>query len=115
MSAADNAVTFKTVVNTIAARYGLCADFSPKPLAELAGNGMHINISARAADGREVMPQVIAGIMKHIRQITVFLNTTEGSYQRLGNHKAPHYVSWSHENRSQLIRIPAADRLHRRA
>lgn len=28
---ADNAVTFRGVVNTVAARNGLCADFSPKP------------------------------------------------------------------------------------
>ncbi|MDO4484710.1 MAG: glutamine synthetase family protein [Clostridia bacterium] len=115
MSAADNAITFKTVVNTVAARNGLCADFSPKPMDELAGNGMHINISAKAKDGRDVLPQVIAGIMAHIRDITVFLNTAEASYRRLGNHKAPRFVSWSRENRSQLIRVPAADAVHRRA
>lgn len=115
MSAADNAITFKTVVNTIAARNGLCADFSPKPFEELAGNGMHINISAKADDGRDVMNGVIAGILKHIKDITVFLNTAESSYKRLGSHKAPRFVSWSDANRSQLIRIPAADSSHRRA
>ena len=48
LTAADHAITFKTVVSTIAARYGLWADFSPKPFAQLAGSGMHINISASA-------------------------------------------------------------------
>ena len=67
MTAADNAVTFRTVVNTIAARNGLCADFSPKPFADLAGSGMHINISARRQDGTDVQPQIIAGLLAHIR------------------------------------------------
>ena len=115
LTAADNAVTFRTVVNTIAARNGLCADFSPKPFAELAGSGMHINISAQRADGSDPLPQIIAGLMAHIREITVFLNTTEGSYRRLGNHKAPKFVRWSYGNRSQLIRVPAADKHHQRA
>ena len=47
--------------------------------------------------------------------MTVFLNSTEGSYARLGQMKAPRFVSWSHENRSQLVRIPAAEKEYRRA
>lgn len=115
LTAADNAVTFRAVVNTIAARSGLCADFSPKPLAAQAGNGMHINISAKSASGRDVMPQIIAGVLAHIREMTLFFNTVEGSYRRFGSKKAPRYVSWSSENRSQLIRIPAAQGEYRRA
>ena len=107
--AADNAVTFKAVVNTVSALSGLFADFSPKPLEGIAGNGMHINFSAKSKDGEDVMPYIIAGVLSHIREITVFLNTTENSYQRFGAHKAPKYVSWSYENRSQLIRIPASE------
>ena len=114
LSAADNAVTFRAAVNTVAARNGLCADFSPKPLETQAGNGMHINISAGSKDG-EVMPSVLGGILKHIREITLFLNRTENSYKRFGSHKAPIYVSWSKENRSQLVRIPAAKGEYRRA
>lgn len=115
LTAADDAVTFQAVVNTIAARNGLYADFSPKPLDNQAGNGMHINFSAKSADGHDVMPQVIAGILSHIREITVFLNRTEASFQRFGSYKAPKFVSWSNENRSQLIRIPAAEGEYRRA
>ena len=47
--------------------------------------------------------------------MTAFLNPCESSYRRLGGHKAPRYVSWSHENRSQLVRIPAASGEYRRA
>ena len=115
LTAADNAITFKAVVNTIAARNGLKADFSPKPLESMPGNGMHINISAKAKDGRDVMPQVISGILEHICEITAFLNTTADSYKRFGSNKAPKYVSWSSENRSQLVRIPAADGEYKRA
>ena len=112
---ADNAVTFRGVVNTVAARNGLCADFSPKPLENRSGNGMHINISVRSEDGGDALPQVIAGILSHISDMTSFLNTTEDSYLRFGSNKAPRYISWSSENRSQLIRIPAAEGEYRRA
>ena len=101
-------------MNTIAARNGLWADFSPKPLEDQPGNGMHINFSVQNA-GEDGMPHVIAGILRHIPEMTVFLNTTEGSYRRFGSHKAPRYISWSQENRSQLIRIPAATGEYRRA
>ena len=112
---ADNAVTFRSVVNTVAARNGLCADFSPKPLENRSGNGMHINISVKSENGDDTLPRVIAGILSHISDMTVFLNTTEDSYLRFGSNKAPRYISWSSENRSQLIRIPAAEGEYRRA
>ena len=115
LTAADNAVTFRAVVNTVAARNGLYADFSPKPLEDEAGNGMHINFSARSRDGRDVMPRVIAGILRYCPEMTVFLNRTEDSYRRLGSKKAPRYITWSGENRSQLVRIPAAAGEYRRA
>ena len=107
VKAADDAVTFRTVVNTVALRNGLAADFSPKPLRSEPGNGMHINLSARSSTGEDIMPQVIAGILSHIADMTAFLNTTPASYQRFGSYKAPRYISWSPENRSPLIRIPA--------
>lgn len=115
ITAADDALTFRSVVLAVAARNGLCADFSPKPIENKAGNGMHINFSAKRADGADIMPHVIAGILAHIREITVFLNITESSYKRFGSNKAPKYISWSGENRSQLIRIPAAQGEYRRA
>lgn len=115
ITAADNAITFRSVVNTIAARNGLYADFSPKPLEDQPGNGMHINISVKKSGAADVMPQVIAGTLEHIRDMTIFMNTTADSYLRFGSNKAPKYVSWSSENRSQLIRIPAASGEYKRA
>ena len=107
LSAADNAVTFKSVVRTVAARNGLCADFSPKPLADESGNGLHINLLLRSSSGRFIGAEAfMAGIMEHIKEMTAFLNPLEESYKRLGEKGAPKYITWSHENRSQLIRVP---------
>lgn len=114
LSAADNAMHFKTVVKTAALRNGLYADFSPKPLAGEAGNGMHINMSIKCQDGTDRSEAFLAGVLAHVREITAFLNPVEGSYRRLGEHKAPRYITWSPENRSQLIRIPAAQGEYRR-
>ena len=108
LSAADNSVTFKTVVKTVAARNGLNACFDPKPIANAAGSGMHINVSPNMPKGGDCFYPFMAGVLEHISEITLFLNPTAQSYLRLGSHKAPQYISWSPENRSQLIRIPAA-------
>lgn len=108
LSAADNAVTFKSVVKTVAARNGLYADFSPKPLENCAGNGLHINMSVRDKSGKELIDALIPALLEKTGEITLFLNPVADSYKRLGNNKAPTYISWSAQNRSQLIRIPAA-------
>ena len=108
VTAADNAMNFITVVKACAMNNGLFADFSPKPLKNESGNGMHINMSVKSADGRDVTPGFMAGVMNRVREITAFLNPSEDSYRRLGEKKAPKYITWSHENRSQLVRIPAA-------
>ena len=119
LSCADNFITFKSVVRTIAARDGLFASFMPKPFPDKSGSGMHINLSLfkdginlftnRGNFHSPVAHSFIAGVMRRIPEITLFLNPTANSYRRLGAFEAPAYVSWSRENRSQLIRIPAAD------
>lgn len=114
LTAADNTATFKWVVSTAAMGNGLYADFSPKPIKEYAGNGMHINMSVRCEDGSDCNGQFMTGILEHIRDITLFLNPSEDSYRRLGEKKAPKYVTWSPENRSQLIRIPAVKNKRKR-
>ena len=115
LTAADNAMTFRAVVKTVAARNGLFADFSPRPLADAPGSGFHVNMSVRADSGEDLLPHMIAGILEYVPDVTVFLNPTEASYARLGRDKAPQYVSWSSENRSQLVRVPAAAGEFRRA
>ena len=104
LSSADNAITFKSVTKTIAAKNGLYASFAPKPLGNEAGNGMHINISV---SDKSKTDSFIAGVLDNIRGITAFLNPTMESYSRLGSKKAPNYITWAEGNRSQLIRIPS--------
>ena len=120
LTAADQAVTFRSVVQTIAARNGLYADFSPKPLPDKPGNGMHINLSAAytllsGRAGEDVLPRLIAGVLYRVAEMTPVLNPSEASYRRFGSCKAPRYISWSAQNRSQLIRVPAAVGAYRRA
>lgn len=114
MRAADDAMNFITVVKATATQNGLYADFSPKPLENESGNGLHINMSVKCADGTDRTPAFMAGILAHIRDLTAFLNPSEASDRRFGKCKAPKFVTWSHENRSQLIRIPAAKGEYRR-
>ena len=105
LTAADQTTTFKWVVEMVAAGNGLEADFTPKPLPKEAGNGMHINLSLRT--DATLQSAFLAGILAHIPEMTLFLNPHADSFLRLGEKKAPRYISWSHENRSTLIRIPA--------
>lgn len=109
LASADNTVTFKWIVRTKACANGLFADFSPKPFSNKSGSGMHINISCHSiTEEKDYTKQMLAGIIKHIKEITLFLNPCENSYHRLGECKAPKYISWAKENRSALIRIPAS-------
>ncbi len=117
LEAADNLITFKTVVKTAAAGNGLYASFMPKPLTGRSGNGLHVNLSLYK-NGQNIFNEThgekaaadsfIAGILSRIAEITSFLNPLTNSYMRLGADKAPKYITWSRQNRSQLIRIPAA-------
>ncbi len=105
LTAADQTSTFKWVVEMVAQGNGLEADFTPKPLPEQAGNGMHINLSI---EDPSLQASFLAGILDHVREMTLFLNPHKDSFLRLGEKKAPCYISWSRENRSTLVRIPAA-------
>ncbi len=114
--AADDMSTFKNTVQTIAARNGLAASFCPKPIPDKSGSGFHVNF-ALTKDGNSVFDSkaenketrwFIAGILAHIREITAFLNPLRSSYSRFGSFEAPRILSWSCQNRSQLVRIPAS-------
>lgn len=121
LSAADNFITFKMAVKAIAAQNGLFASFMPKPLADCDGNGLHINLSLsqggrnlfRRGDSHSpVAESFIAGILSRAADMTALLNPIPNSYSRLGRFDAPRYVTWSYQNRAQLIRIPPSDDDH---
>ena len=121
MVTADNLMTFKMVVKTIAKRHGLHATFMPKPKSETYGSGMHINLSLYGRDGMNVLYNAedvnglseegyyfIGGLMKHMKGITALTNPLVNSYKRLvPGYEAPVYIAWSTTNRSPLIQISA--------
>ena len=118
---ADNIMTFKLAVKTIAKRHGLFASFMPKPKYGINGSGMHINMSL-SKDGRNVFDDpdgemglskeayyFIGGLMKHVKGMAAVTNPLVNSYKRLvPGYEAPIYIAWSGTNRSPLIRIPAS-------
>ncbi len=117
---ADNLMTFKMVVKTIAKRHGLHATFMPKPKAGTYGSGMHINLSL-SRDGVNVFQSAedknglsregyyfIGGLMKHMKAITCITNPTVNSYKRfVPGYEAPVYMGWSAKTRGPLIRVPS--------
>ena len=121
LQVADNIMTFKLAVKTIAKRHGLHATFMPKPKYGVNGSGMHINMSL-TKDGKNVFADpndpeglsqeaywFIGGLMKHMKGITAITNPLVNSYKRLvPGYEAPVYIAWSGTNRSPLIRIPAS-------
>ena len=121
LTTADNIMTFKLAVKTIAKRHGLHATFMPKPRFGVNGSGMHINMSL-SREGKNVFANpedvlglsrtayyFIGGIMKHMKGMAAITNPLVNSYKRLvPGYEAPVYLAWSATNRSPLIRIPAA-------
>ncbi|GAA4654457.1 type I glutamate--ammonia ligase [Anaerocolumna aminovalerica] len=118
---ADNIMTFRMAVRTIAKRHGLHATFMPKPKYGINGSGMHINMSIKK-DGKNIFDNpegklglsedayhFIAGLMKHMEGITAITNPIVNSYKRLvPGYEAPVYIAWSATSRSPLIRIPSS-------
>ncbi|MBO4998694.1 MAG: glutamine synthetase [Lachnospira sp.] len=121
LKTADNIVTFKLVVRSIAKRHGLFASFMPKPVYGVQGSGMHVNMSLNK-EGKNIFAdkkgvnglseeayQFIAGLMEHAPGMSIITNPLVNSYKRLvSGYEAPTYIAWSRTNRSPLIRIPAS-------
>ena len=119
LRAADNIMTFKLAVKTLAQKNGLHATFMPKPVSGAAGSGMHVNMSLfrdgknafyDEADPRHLSPlayQFIAGLLGHVRGCCAVTNPLVNSYKRLvPGYEAPCHLAWSTGNRSALVRIP---------
>ena len=119
LQAADNIMTFKLAVKTLAQKNGLHATFMPKPVHGAAGSGMHVNMSLfrdgqnaffDGADPRGLSPlayQFIAGLLEHVQGVCAVTNPLVNSDKRLvPGYEAPCHLAWSTGNRSALIRIP---------
>ncbi len=119
LSTADNIMTFRTVVREVALSQGVWASFMPKPFTDHPGSGMHTHVSLFEGDrnaffegGAEYQlsktgRHFIAGILHHAAEITAVTNQWVNSYKRLiGGGEAPSYISWGHNNRSAMVRVP---------
>ncbi len=121
LTIADNIMTFKFTVKAIAKRHGMHATFMPKPVHGIHGSGMHINMSL-CRDGKNVFADenaenglsetayhFMAGLIKHMKGMTLITNPLVNSYKRLvPGFEAPVHIAWSRANRSPLIRVPAS-------
>jgi glutamine synthetase len=119
LSMADNIMTFRTVIKEVAIEQGVYATFMPKPFTDQPGSGMHTHFSLFEGDKNAFFDpsasyylsntarQFMAGVLKHAPEITLVTNQFVNSYKRLwGGGEAPSYVSWGHNNRSALVRVP---------
>jgi glutamine synthetase len=119
LTMADNAMTYRLVVKEVAMRHGIHATFMPKPIFGQNGSGMHTHQSLFRGDTNaffdpaapyhlsNVARHYIAGLLRHIPEVTLVLNQWVNSYKRLvPGYEAPIYLSWAVKNRSDLIRIP---------
>jgi glutamine synthetase len=120
LSTADNIMTARHVIKEVALDQGVHASFMPKPFTEHPGSGMHTHFSlfkgeanAFYEEGKplglsDVGRSFIAGILKHAREFTAITNQFVNSYKRLsGEGEAPAFVTWGHNDRSSLVRIPS--------
>ena len=118
---ADHAVTFRMVCKAIAQQHDLYATFMPKPLAAIAGSGMHVhqslydlktgkNLFHDPSDSYGLSPiarHFIAGLLAHAKGMAAILAPLVNSYKRLvPGYEAPVYLSWGRTNRSALVRVP---------
>jgi glutamine synthetase len=119
LTTADNIMTFRTVIKEVAIEQGVYATFMPKPLSGQPGSGMHTHMSLFEGDTNaffeagaqyqlsRIGRQFIAGLLRHAPEITAVTNQFVNSYKRLwGGDEAPSFVSWGHNNRSALVRVP---------
>jgi glutamine synthetase len=121
LTMADQALTLKYAVRSIADQQGLHATFMPKPFFGVNGSGMHVHQSLFDLQGRNVFfdptgpyylsalaQSFIAGQLEQAPAMCAVLSPTVNSYKRLTpGYEAPVYICWGQTNRSALIRIPS--------
>lgn len=120
LSMADNVMTFRLVVKEIAHSLGVYASFMPKPIGGSYGSGMHTHLSLFEGDVNafhdasdahglsKTGKHFIAGLLRHAPEFTAITNQWVNSYKRLiDGYEAPIHLSWSRNNRSALVRVPA--------
>lgn len=119
IATADNILTFKLAVKSIARTHGLHATFMPKPKQGVDGSGMRINMKLYkdgknifyAPEGKDGLSEdayhFVAGLMKHVRGMAAITNPIVNSYKRLvPGFDAPTEISYDRKNRRGMVNIP---------
>jgi len=119
LATADNIMTFRTVIKEVAIEQGVYATFMPKPLSGQPGSGMHTHMSLFEGDTNAFYEEgaeyqlsktgrhFIAGLLRHANEVAAVTNQFVNSYKRLwGGDEAPSFITWGHQNRSALVRVP---------
>jgi glutamine synthetase len=119
LTMADIVMTHRIIVKEIAKQYNVYATFMPKPIFGQNGSGMHTHQSLFKGDQNaffdakdkyylsDIAKKYIAGLLTHIKEITLVLNQWVNSYKRLvPGYEAPVYICWARRNRSTLVRVP---------
>jgi len=116
---ADFAQVYRFIVKEIALEHNLYATFMPKPIYGENGSGMHCHMSLFEGDKNlffeknneynlsSIAKYFMAGVLAHIKEITLVTNQWVNSYKRLvPGYEAPVYISWGRRNRSSMVRVP---------
>ncbi len=115
LKAADTFLSFKSAVKSIAEQHGIHASFMPKPVKSDCGNGMHIGVNVfrdsdffndnQSADNMNEVNMAAAGMLKFMREYTIFTNSTVNSYNRFGEFSLPRYITWSDMEQEQILKF----------
>lgn len=119
VTAADNIMTARTVIEEVALREDIVASFMPMPFIDQPGSAMHTHISLFEGDQNAFFDPAgeyqlsatgrhfIAGVLAHAAEMCAVTNQHVNSYKRLwGGGEAPSFICWGHNNRSALVRVP---------
>lgn len=93
VKAADDVMTFKFAVRSVAKGFGLHATFMPSPIQDAPGSGMHLRVSLYKDNrnifnaDKETAEKFAAGVLKFAPEICAFSNPLVNSYKRLKNWK----------------------------
>jgi glutamine synthetase len=120
LAAADSASIVREVVREVARRQGWRASFAPLVRPDGSGNGLHVHMSFRGADGAPatydgsrpgglalVAGRFAAGVLRHLPALCAVAAPTPVSYLRLQPHRWSAATSClAAGNREAVLRIP---------
>lgn len=119
--AVDDAVLFRQLAREVALKHGVLLTFLPKPVFEVGGSGLHINLSFTDATGGNALATggqggiagtndlsrgCIAGMMHHHKALAGLIAPSVNSYARLQPASMSGYWrNWAEDHRGVTARV----------